>query len=262
MSSAPLADPSLVNRCIRLIAGVDEAQLPVRDLRIAGIEGKAAARILSRDPKGPSTRVVNLPAGWQIPQPGAFTARLELFVVRGSVQIEGEQLGRLGYACLPKGARVQSMGSESGALTLLWLGEPVRFDRDAPGREAGPQLVDPAGIVWATAMADEGVLHKELATCGGIMTSLVATVHRRARQWSAHSSDEECFVLDGEMTTVDCENDEEVSHSYRPGGYVYRPAGCWHGGTRSGTVRTAVIVHRLALGAATTYRDDACAEPD
>ena len=257
MTSA--SDPSLVDRRTHLVAGIDESKLPIRDLHISGFEGKAGARILSRDPKGPSTRVVNVPAGWHTAASGAFTENAELFVLRGGVDIDGTPLRRHGYACLPAGAAIDTISSESGALVLLWLAAPVRFEAGAGGGGT-PLLVDAGSMAWETGGAADGVLRKTIATCGGVATTLVAAAHRRTDRWAAHSADEECFVLDGEMTVAECADGAE-SHRYRPGGYVYRPAGRWHGGAGSGTDRTVVMVHRRATDSTTTRRAD-CPEED
>ena len=255
-----VADPSILDRRTRLIAGIDEAKLPIRDLHIAGIEGKAGARILSRDPKGPSTRVINIPAGWRSAAPGAFTETTELFVLRGSVEVDGTALGRHGLVCLPAGAGVEMIGSPGGTLALLWLAAPIRFGE--PDADAGdPALYDGAASPWEADAAADGVLRKQIGTCAGVTTSLVAMVHRTADMWQSHSADEECFVLDGEMSVAECEDGAVVSHSYRPGGYVYRPAGSWHGGPGAGTARTVVILHRTSADAATAERDE-CAEED
>lgn len=257
---ASVADPSLIDRRVQLIAGIDESRIPIRDMHIAGITGTASARILSRDPKGPSTRVVKVPAGWGSAAPGAFTSRFELLVIGGAVEVNGERLGRLAYAGFPAGAGVESIGSAAGAVVLLWLDAPVRFGDSDEGAEA-VHLVDEADVSWHTDDAAQGILRKPLASAGGIVTAIAAAVHRHGGPWVAHSDDEEYFVLDGGLIAVECDDGAAMTHSYRPGGYLYRPAGRWHGGPSSGTRRTAVTVHRSAAASTTRYRE-ACSAAD
>ena len=65
-------DPAVVDRRSRYIGPVVSSALPARDMTIPGITGKAGARILSKDPGGPATRLVDIPAGWAAGAPGAF----------------------------------------------------------------------------------------------------------------------------------------------------------------------------------------------
>ena len=83
--------------------GVAENDLPSRTMTIAGLEGRMETRILSKDLSGPATRLALIPEGWGTGVVGAFTATVELFVIRGELVVAGDRLGQYDYGAVRSG---------------------------------------------------------------------------------------------------------------------------------------------------------------
>lgn len=83
---------------------------------IGGVEG---AVVSGDDRTGARAFVVELPAGWRSSHDGA-EASLEFFVLRGDLSMEGERVGASGYVHLPQRCGGGELGSENGALALVF----------------------------------------------------------------------------------------------------------------------------------------------
>ena len=129
-------DPALVDRTVTHLAGVDDASLPVRPMTIAGISGPLEARILSTDMRGASTRLVRLPAGWGSEAPGAFSAEVEVFVIRGAFEAGAHVLEAGDYIHLPQGHVVPRVRAAEDGAALLMTSAPLRYDTSAAGPPA------------------------------------------------------------------------------------------------------------------------------
>jgi len=88
---------------------------------------------------GASTSRIFLPREFEAP-PGIFTADLEIFVLRGAIQLGEWQLSKHGYSFIPAGVRVgpwKVLGSEEAE--ILWMENgpvPLRYEEaqsDHPG---------------------------------------------------------------------------------------------------------------------------------
>lgn len=67
-------DPAVVDRRTTHFPGVDEAGLPVRAMSIAGLEGRLAARILSRTCRGRPSDSSRSRVTWGSGVAGGFSA--------------------------------------------------------------------------------------------------------------------------------------------------------------------------------------------
>lgn len=240
-------DPGVADRRFQPIALPDPRRFPSRPMTIHGLAGRPATWILSRDGSGPSTRLMEAPAGWGSSLAGSFTGDVEIYVLSGQVEADGNTLGPHTLWSARAGTAVEGLGSRVGASMLLFSGAPLRFtpgegrqdtERPAPvvagdlewmqmpgahpnsrQRELGPSLR--GGIFWQTAALDLSLDH-----------------------WYVDDEPTEVFVLEGEWRqAVGGREGREVAELPRDG-YFYRPPGVWHGGDRTGTASVALLLIR------------------
>lgn len=183
----------------------------------------AARCILSEDDEtGAMTALVEAADGWS-GAPGALAGLVELFVVRGELELGGTALGHLGYAELADGAEVTA----SAPSAVLLLVDPARAD-NAPSETL---VVEGEGLPWEKelhgAPAGVGVKVIRSGTDGEPVTLLVGNVPRYDSGPEFHECPEEIFVLEGDVG-----ND---TVSVRAGDYLWRPAYITHGPYRSET---------------------------
>ncbi|MBW4606988.1 MAG: DUF4437 domain-containing protein [Hassallia sp. WJT32-NPBG1] len=95
-----------------------------RGWRINGMPDEVASgshRLLTWHDCGASTSRVILPSQFKAPS-GIFTSDLELFVLKGAIQLGGWQLSKHGYSFIPAGVRVgpwKVVGGEE--VEILWM---------------------------------------------------------------------------------------------------------------------------------------------
>jgi hypothetical protein len=246
-----------------LIAGVGEGALPRRRMTIAGMEGGLDARILSKDMSGPATRVVDFPAGWGSGIPGAFTADIELLVLRGDVGVGEHLLGARDYVAIAAGGVVPSIRARSAGRALLMTAAPLRYDTASGGAPARIVVARHNDLEWEPVPGPEGRFMKRLRTGGSGEAWLGGALEwSHAGPWHRHDAAEECYVIDGSITFSELEQTGPVSYTYGQGGYVWRPPGSVHVGPGSGAPDTALTFHRAPAGSfETEWIDDDPGEP-
>ena len=106
----------------------------VKEWRIEGIPENlllGTQRLLSWHECGASTSKVSLSPQFTIP-PGIFTADLEIFVLKGAIQVGEWQLDKHGYSFIPAGVKVgpwKVLGD--GVVEILWMENgpiPLRYE--------------------------------------------------------------------------------------------------------------------------------------
>lgn len=252
-----MVDPAVIDRSCSYIGPVEAAGLPRRDMTIAGIGGKAAARIFSKHPKGPASRFVELPAGWGADEPGAFTADVELFVIDGSLVVDARTVGPHCLVTMPEGAVISQLRTEHGLSGLLFTSAPVRFATAAPGGPADPAgSADPSGtgvsrvsvvslaeLDWETAVP--GMLAK---TVGGraVTSRLVMAGHVETIGWTRLPRWSERYVIAGQWRERAWPGDEPGEAIIMEAeSYVSRPADVAFDGPCGGTGTIALLLDRV-----------------
>jgi glyoxylate utilization-related uncharacterized protein len=239
-------DPAHVDRRDTLIAGISESALPWRRMTIAGMEGGLDARILSTDMSGPATRVVTFQIGWGSGIPGAFTATVEIFVLDGEISIGEHVLTANDYAFISGGGVVPGVRARTTGRAPFMTAAPVRYDTASGGRSAQLEIAHAADIEWSPLPPHDGRFVKVLRSDGdgeAWLSGALEWSHGEGT-WHRHSSGEECYVIDGEVSFSERTESGPMSHTYGPGGYVWRPPGTLHGGPGSGAADTALTFHR------------------
>lgn len=177
-------------------------------------------KILSRDPAGPTTRLLRL-------APGATTTltmglAAEVFVLTGTLSVSGQDLGYHGYAYLPVAT---SISSRTGATVLAFF--------DPPAGDNDPAIVvDTIGQPWDRTGLEGEIAHLNYARknlrfspLGDRRTYLLGGMPHgfpsEGAKLEKHPHAEEMFLIAGDMP---CSLGVMTS-----GAYFYRPPDVWHG---------------------------------
>lgn len=231
-------------------------------MTIAGCEGRMDARILSKDFSGPATRLARMQAGWGSGVAGAFTADLELFVIRGSLLVAGERIGPYDYAAVEAGRVIGGIRAREPTLALVMTSAPVRYDTSVGGMLSEPLLGRALETPWQPVPELAGRYVRILAqgTRGPVWLAGARDWVNEDGPWHVHEAPEEVFVLEGEFVITERpdeagETDGSAPRSGRsyacgPGTYTFRLPGRAHAGPGSSSSDLAIAFHRL-LGAGT-----------
>ncbi len=218
------------------------SELRGRDMTIPGIAGRAGARILSKDPTGPASRLLRIPSGWATEGAGAFTADVEMLVLEGELLVDGGAVGPHALVTLTAGGQVGELRADEPATALLFTAAPVRFELGSfPGRPDVRRLQD---VGW-----DQELPGFESKTLTGPATTtrLVMIGHHQATDWQQLPEWSERFVVDGQWCEAVVADDGTVTTaSMAAGSYVSRPAGLAFDGPGAGTDTSAMLIDRVA----------------
>lgn len=255
--SDPVSDPALLDRRRRSLRAVTEGDLPSRAMTIAGCEGRLDARILSKDPSGPATRLARMPAGWGSGVAGAFSADLEVFVVKGGMVVAGERVGPYDYVAVKTGEVISGIRAVEPTLALVMTSAPVRYDTSVGGLLSKPVVGRSTGSAWRLVPELPGRYVRFLASGPDSTTWLAGAREWRNEDgpWHLHESPEEVFVLEGEFVVTERSGNREIGaggeagseRTYRcgPGTYTFRLPGRAHAGPGSSSSDLAIAFHRM-----------------
>lgn len=254
ISAAPGVDPALVDRRSQRLPAVHESDLPVRLMSIAGLEGRMEAHILSKDFSGPATRLALIPAGYGSGVAGAFTADLELFVIRGSLQAGGEELGDNDYLAVRAGQIISGLRAESETLALVMTSAPIRYDTAAGGGLSAPLVGRGGEGAWEEVEQLPGCFVLPLAEgpAGPVFLGAAREWSNTEGPWHSHEAPEEMFVLQGSLTLTERHGNEVVTEHFLPGSYIFRLPERLHAGPGSQAPDSSLAFHRT-LGPRATH---------
>ena len=239
-------DPAVIDRTIKPILGVAESSLPVRPMTIPGIEGSVPARILSTDLRGSSTRLVRLDHGWGTGLAGSFSADVEIFVIRGGLTVGGESIGDNEYVAIWQGGVVPGIRVDDAGTALLMTSGSIKYDTASGGGTADLLVGRPLSLDWEPVAGQPGRFVRPIGVgpAGAVWLGGAHEWHQGDGPWHKHPTDEECFVVDGEMIVTDAIGSDIVTSHAMPGTYFYRPKSAAHGGPGSECADTAITFHR------------------
>ena len=239
-------DPALVDRTVTHLAGIDDASLPVRPMTIPGISGSLEARILSTDLRGSSTRLLRLRSGWGSDTPGGLTAAVELFVFKGAMRVGDHTLETGDYLHVPQNRVVGGLRATDDGAALLMTAGPVRYDQSFAGQPADLEPGRASDQDWVPVPEMPGRFMKRLGQ-GPVGDVWLGGAHRWDHGdggWHCHPHHEECFVIDGEITLRERQDDSDEPLTAGPGTYFFRPAAVPHCGPGSRCEDTVLAFHR------------------
>jgi hypothetical protein len=214
-----------------------------------GLPGNARddvdAKILSQDTEtGEFTAIVRYPAGWSRPEAEALAAEEEMYVLDGSISINGHLYKRDSYACLPQHYRRISAESTQGCVALVFFDGAAEESKPGTVHDTKAPLIEGLNVYamrWDAKPADPslewmGNRRKVLRldpVYNQKATFIISTPpHIYPEKWACptltHPCVEESFMLAGDMTGP--------HGRMTPGAYFWRPAEIAHGpfGTRDG----------------------------
>jgi hypothetical protein len=235
-----------------LIDFVQLDDLVARELVLYGAERICRIFELNCDAvSGERSLVLELPAGWSRGSHGNLAHDEELFVLAGDLEDNAEQLSRYSYVFHPAGSSRPLLRTQHGArvLAFVHLDDRVRQVVDyRPERAVGPLHL--ARLDWErprTPNFPAGAARKTLRIDGfddsGFWV-LGLLPHWKSGFTEWHSTDEENFLLEGEIETT--------AGLMTPGAYLAHPPEVVHGPMRSRP--GALVITRVAAGGfQTTY---------
>ncbi|GAB4330114.1 MAG: hypothetical protein OHK0047_17320 [Leptolyngbyaceae cyanobacterium] len=187
----------------------DTQRIPEQAWQIPGVPRQAVAatrRLLSCHDNGASTARVLLPAQFGIPA-GRFTADLEIFVLRGAIQMGEWKLGKHCYSFIPAGVRVGPWKVlDDQAAEILWMENNCLQYQDLPNHpkvkmsEFIPGL-DSKLLSWGKTDTTQFVVASKKwlrkAVNGGGVWLLTLLPHYDGKQAMIQSYNEEAYCLSG-----------------------------------------------------------------
>jgi Domain of unknown function (DUF4437) len=210
-----------------------------------GARDDVDAKILSRDlQSGELTALVRYPAGWSRQEPESLAAEEEIYVLDGSIAINGHHYGRDSYACLPRHYRRASAESAHGCVALTFFDATPEESKPAAVPDPKAPLIEGLDVYamrWDAKPADPSLEwmgnRRKVLRMDPIYnqkaTFIISTPpHIYPENWACptltHPCVEESFMLAGDMTGP--------HGRMTPGAYFWRPAEIAHGpfGTRDG----------------------------
>ena len=230
----------------------------LNDIFMASLPG-VRAKQLAGDPQTRRTsNRVDLPRDWKGTTGGAPGRSMELFVLRGEVEVADLRLGRGGYMYFPAGSLGFNLSTREGAQVLYFVN-----DVDPEAVIQSPIIIDSDVLEW-TDGATPGVEIKELRSDpgNGSRTWLMRVATGASVPWETSSEAREGYLVSGNQQYSECINGEVETWIYSPGGYFQRPADTIHGGPEAVAYIDAVwLLRELSSGETTRWPDCIAAEP-
>lgn len=216
---------------------------------LPGVRGKQFVRDIRT--RASSNRI-DLPAAWRGTTGGNAGKSLEIFVLEGRLRLSDFELGPGGYAYVPAGAIGFRLETDSGARVLYFL------DDQPTGAVIQTPIILDSGLLDWDAIGD-GISIKELRydPGSGATTWLQLVEPGAVPRWESSASMREGYLVRGQYTHSECDQGEEATWEYLPGGYFRRPAGVLNGGPESGATVDSVWFLREFTGGG-VYEADRC----
>jgi hypothetical protein len=194
----------------------------------AGPFAGVAARVLSEDEDtGAYTAMIFCPSGWS-GELGGFDRPVELFGLRGEIEVGGERLGEGAYTYMRPTRAARPLRAASGAHVLLMVEEATDDRHTLP-----VHVVETAKMRWQASLAP-GLSVKNLRIDGetGDRSWVSASCARKQENRAeVHPTIEECLMLRGDCLLG-------THGEMTPGAYFWRPPNVPHGPlcTRNGAM--------------------------
>ena len=212
------------------------------DVFMASLPG-VRAKQLAGDPQTRRTsNRVELPPDWKGTTGGAPGRSMEIFVLRGSVDVADISLSRGGYMYFPAGSLGFNLAAKDGAQILYFVN-----DDDPDAMIGSPIIIDSGVLDWQPGDST-GVESKELRNDpgNGSRTWLVRIRTGANLPWESRTAMLEGYLVEGNQQYSECINGEVETWSYMPGGYFLRPPNTISGGPDAVAYSDAIWLLREA----------------
>lgn len=181
---------------------------------------------------------IDLPPEWTGTTGVAPGKALELFVLAGSIEMSGFELGPGGYAYVPPGSLGFNLSTPEGAQVLWFLNE---VPETAVIRT--PIVLNSGLVDWET-QAD-GTSRKLLRhDPGSGATTWIARIDADPRTWRVSSATREGYLVVGRHRLAECWEGEAQIAEYETGNYFRRPAGTAAGGPDAAVIEPSIWFFR------------------
>lgn len=197
------------------------------DVFLAELPGVRAKRFNSDPALRTGSYRIDLPVSWSGSSGASPGLSIEIFVLAGRLTLGDDLvLERGGYAYLPSGSLGFNLKSYDGARILY----AVRAT-DPQAMIRTPLILDSRLVDWEATDVD-GVTQKILRSDpgSGAVTWLTRLEPGAVLPWQLSLAGRESYLVEGHVDYAECREGEAVADTYRPGGYVFRPADTVHGG--------------------------------
>lgn len=217
-------------------AFVDSDSIP--DAFLAVLPG-VRAKLYAGDARTESMSArVDLPVDWTGTTGAAPGKALELFVLAGSIEMSGFELGPGGYAYVPPGSLGFNLSTGEGAQVLWFLNEVP-----AAAVIRTPIVLNSGLVDWET--QSDGTSRKLLREDPGSgATTWLVRLDADPRAWRVSSATREGYLVVGRHRLAECWEGEAYVAEYETGDYFRRPAGTAAGGPEASVVEPSVWFFR------------------
>lgn len=217
---------------------------------IASLPGVRAKQLAGDAMTRRTSNRVDLPADWTGTSGGTPGRSVEIFVLRGQIDVADINLGSGGYLYLPSGSLGFNLTTRQGAQILYFV-----YDDEPNAVIQSPIIIDSQAIDWEDGDS-LGVQFKELRYDPGTGSRTWITRVKTGANlpWTSSTVTREAYLVSGNQQYSECINGEIETWSYTPGGYVLRPADVIHGGPEAVAYTDATWFMREAEpGISTTW---------
>ena len=212
----------------------------LNDIFIASLPG-VRAKQLAGDPQTRRTsNRVDLPPDWKGTTGGAPGRSVEIFVLRGELEVADISLQAGSYLYLPSGSLGFNLSAKNGGQILYFVNDT---DPDAVIRS--PIIIDSDVLKWSDSEIP-GVQTKELRNDpgNGSRTWLMRVATGANLPWQSSSVVREGYLVSGNQQYSECINGEVETWAYTPGGYFLRSPNTMSGGPEAVAYTDAVWLVR------------------
>lgn len=210
---------------------IESASVPLEACDDAPFAGTRRRLLSADDENGAATAIVAFPAGWSA-STEAIRRPIEIFGLRGTLEVDGERIGPGCYAYLAPAAQGRTLAAQAGAQALVML-EP---EQD-PGTPEPVRVIDTTQGRWQPPGLDAdvppGILIKLLRVdpVAQDWTWVAATVPGWEEQRAEiHPTVEECLMLRGDILLGERGAMTAGSYFWRPPNVHHGPMYCRNGG--------------------------------
>lgn len=227
------------------------------DIFMATLPGVRAKQLAGDAATRRTSNRIDLPRDWRGTSGGAPGRSMEIFVLKGELNVADIRLGPRGYAFLPAGSLGFNLTSSAGAQILYFLN-----DTDPESIIRSPIIIDSDLLRWAPT-ATSGVSVKELRfdPGNGSKTWLQRISAGASLPWEYSTALREGYLMSGDFRQSECVNGEALTGQYMAGGYFYRPAHSISGGPESMAISDSIwILRETELGVTISVLDCVAAE--
>ena len=221
------------------------------EMFMAGLPG-IRAKQFSGDPQRRNTSsLIALPIDWEGSSGASPGKTLEIYVLRGELQLADVLLGVGSYAYLPSGTLGFNMSTSIGADILYFL-----YDSNGEAVIKTPLLLDSELLDWQATDVD-GVTVKELRSDPGSGERVWLRKVEPGAQlpWEKSSAPREGYLASGHYRDSECVLGVAVTDEYFTDGYFNRPPRAVSGGPEAAALLESIWFFREPRAASATIVD-------